>query len=183
MDNSELTDELFRLSKRMLALEDDARIRDQQVEILLVELNSKIAELERIREQPITISPKIKILDDGVAENLLWVCTPTQHSLILLMLAGFSNQEIADRVGTTVASIKTRFRHLCGRLSIKGRADLEANYKPVIKATDEETFLERAQIPKDWAVKYGSLTFKQAKKKDPFHVVICETNYRGIAMV
>ncbi|MEY8193414.1 MAG: hypothetical protein RPR28_01045 [Cycloclasticus sp.] len=183
MDNSELTDELFRLSKRMLALEDDARKRDQQVEVLLVELNQKIAELERIREQPITISPQIKMLDDGVANNLIWVCTPTQHSLILLILTGASNQEIADRVGTTVASIKTRFRHLCGRLSIKGRADLNANYKLVIKEASDEDFLERAQIPKDWAEKYGKLTFKQAKNKDPYHVTICETHYRGIAMV
>lgn len=182
MDNSELTDELFRLSKRMLALEETVRDRDQEVARLVGELDLKIADLERIRELPITISPKINMVEDGVAEKLLWVCTPTQHSLILLMLAGASNQDIADRVGTTVASIKTRFRHLCGRLSIKGRADLEANYRPVLNQVDDETFLERAQIPRDWAVQYGKLTFKQAKKKDPYHVIVCETHYRGITM-
>ncbi len=168
MNLSELTDQVLRLSG---ALADQDK--------LIRALESRIEELESTK---LSLTSKTNSLNVEDATHLFWVCTPIQHAFIQLILSGYKNQEVADRLDTSLASIKTRFRHLCGRLKVKGRTDLEINYKSIFDESDIKLYRETALIPKNWANEFGKLTFKQALKKDPFHKVICETNYRGITM-
>ncbi len=171
MNLSELTDQILRLTNRLEDLEKANR-----------DLGSRVSQLEGLGVEHRVAMPVVRILDVAKAKTLFWMCTPRQHAMIQLVLSGFSNLEIADRLDSTVPSIKTRFRHLCGRLSIKGRAELEANFKSLLEAADDEEYQSSTRIPKNWAVEYGKLTFKQAKKKDPYFKDICETNYRGATM-
>jgi len=172
MDVSELTDHVLRLS---------AAIADQEKTIRALE--ARLDEVEKVKTESISTSPKVKLLNSEEATSLFWLCSPRQHALIqLVVVLGFTNQDLAKRFGVTVPSIKTRFRHMCGRLSIKGRADLEANYRPIFDSADDEQYQESARITKDWAREYGKLTFEQAKKNDPYFKDICETHYRGVAM-
>ena len=64
---------------------------------------------------------------------------------------------------------------------VNGRDELKVNYTSIWKNSDKDVYLERAHIAQDWAKKYGELTFKQAKKKDPFYTVYT-ARYRGAAM-
>lgn len=169
MDVSELTDHVLRLSTAIA--DQEKKIRD---------LESRIDEIEQVKRESVSVTPKVKLLNIDDATILFWKCSPRQHALIqLVIVLGSSNQELADRFGLTLASIKTRFRHMCGRLSITGRSDLEANYKSIFEAADAEYYEESTRIEKTWARVYGRYTFKQAQKKDPYHKVICETHYRG----
>ncbi len=179
MNTAELTDQVIRLMNRI----EDLERNEKNLGEVMKGLEARVAKYESIQERPAALSPKVTLLNSEQAEELFWVCTPVQHAVIQLILAGFSNQEIADRLDTSLASIKTRFRHLCGRLSIKGRADLETNYKPIFDDADTETYKTQSRLIKSWAKTYGKLTFKQAKKSDPYHKDICETNYRGITMI
>ncbi len=174
MDINELTDYVLRLKEEVGELGKENRALEKRVE----ELESVGA----VGAVQVSLLPKIKMLNVDQATELFWVCTPRQHAFIQLILEGFSNQEIADRLNSSLSSIKTRFRHLCGRLSIKGRADLEANYKPIFEYADDQRYLANAKIAKTWAAEYAKLAFKQAKKKDPYFKIICETNYRGVSM-
>lgn len=178
MKSVEITAQMLRFSNELADLRK--LISDQADEIK--ELKKFKEKLEKTHSVPVNVSPMVRHLETSQAEKLFWVCTPIQHAVIQLILAGFSNQEIADRLDTSLASIKTRFRHLCGRLSIKGREDLKTNYKPIFDAADAEEYKTSARIIKSWAEKYGKLTFKQAKSKDPYHKDICETHYRGVTM-
>lgn len=178
MDETELINQMLRFSNE---LADQRKLISAQGEKIQY-LEAFISKLEKTHSVPASITPMVRLLDRSHAEQLFWVCTPIQHAVVQLVLTGFSNQEIADRLDTSVASIKTRFRHICKRLSIKGRADLKTNYQPILEAANAEEYEASARIIKGWAEKYGKLTFKQAKAKDPFHKDICETNYRGVTM-
>ncbi|MEY8240988.1 MAG: hypothetical protein RPT25_11630 [Cycloclasticus sp.] len=172
MDVSELTDNVLRLT---IALADQMQT--------IRKLEARIVEIEKVKTESISISPKFKLLNPEEAISLFWLCSPRQHALIqLVVVLGFRNQDLADRLGITLSSVKTRFRHMCGRLSIKGRADLEANYKPIFESIDDDQYQESARITKEWAREYGKLSYEQAKKDDPYFKDICETHYRGVAM-
>lgn len=144
----------------------------------------RVDELERQladRDNPNMPTP-VRRLDETQAKDLYWVCTPVQHAMIQLIFEGFTNQKLASRLNSNENSIKARFRHLCSRLAIKNRAELEANYRNLFELSSEEYYLRLAHIPKNWAVKYGELTFSQASKEDPYYGVICETRYRGVTL-
>lgn len=171
MDINELTDYVLRLKQEVGDLGRENR-----------EMLKRIEALESAGTVKVSLLPQVTILDVSQATELFWVCTPRQHALIQLIFEGLSNKEIADRLESSESSIKTRFRHLCGRLSIKGRADLEANYKPILANAEVERYEGSARIIKAWAKEYGRLTYEQARKKDPYFKIICETNYRGITI-
>ncbi len=172
MDVSELTDHVLRLS---------AALADQ--EKIIRSLETRVDELESGKAESISTSPKVKILISDEATTLFWLCSPRQHALIQLVLVlGFTNQDLSDRLGVSLGSIKTRFRHMGGRLSIKGRSDLLANYRDIFENADETQYQETARFTKEWAKEYGRLSFKQAKKTDPYFTDICETRYRGVGM-
>lgn len=52
--------------------------------------------------------------------------TPTEVEVARAVGAGLSNQQVADRLFVSVATVKTHLRHVFGKLSIDNRAQLVA---------------------------------------------------------
>lgn len=189
MDKTEMLDQMLRFANELSdqrkqftneLAEQGKVISEQNKEIK--KLNEFILKLAKPTSAS-RLSPNMpKLLEVNKADYLFWQCSPVQHAFIQLLLAEFSNQDIADRLDTSLSSIKTRFRHLCGRLDIKRRIDLKLNYESIFENADSDKYLASARIDKNWAIKYGQQTFKKAKKEDPYHKIICETRYRGATM-
>lgn len=147
-------------------------------------LESQLAAEEKSLNMP--RKPVVVRIDETKASELLWACSPSQHAMIQLIFRGMSNLQISKRLHTTEGSIKARFRHLCSRLGIRSRRELEVNYVQIFERVEPDKYLSEAKISIDWADIYGDMTFTKAKQKkngDPFHVIICETRYRGARLV
>lgn len=57
---------------------------------------------------------------------LLAGLTPSERAVALLVAEGLSNQEVADRTGKSVLTVKTQLNRVFGKLGLKSRAQLVA---------------------------------------------------------
>ncbi len=167
-------EQMKELMSQMLEMQAENRELKQEL-LSLKETISSDAIDDRIKALLKSNGARIRFdrptLKDNEIDALFWACTPKQHSVLQLILNGYSNQDVAERLEVSLTAAKSLLLHLCKRLMVNGRDELKVNYMDIWRNSDTEIYLERAHIAQDWAKKYGKLTFKEAKKKDPFYTV------------
>lgn len=66
---------------------------------------------------------------DGLAESLIQDrLSPREQQVVQLIVRGFSNLEIASRLGITEATVKAHLTHIFQKLALRGRGQLVARY-------------------------------------------------------
>jgi DNA-binding NarL/FixJ family response regulator len=66
--------------------------------------------------------------------------TPRQHEIVAMIAAGFTNREIADRLGLTPGTVSEHIANIRWRLELARRRE-------IVAWTIEQAWLERAPTP------------------------------------
>lgn len=102
--------------------------------------------------------------DDGLTKCLNGL-TPRQHVLLQLFITGMAYEQMADRMGVSVNTIKTQAKSIRSKWGVSNRSDLIFRARKAMGSVNEETYLKLSGgIPKDWGDTYA----RSDKENDPY---------------
>jgi DNA-binding CsgD family transcriptional regulator len=103
---------------------------------------------------------------DGESRNaILPRLTPKQHVSMQMLMKGYSNAEIAKRLGVTENTAKVHVRAIAKKYGVQSRSQIVMQAFPEYEAIPASTYeVMTGGIPKDWAEQWLS----KAVKHDPY---------------
>lgn len=91
--------------------------------------------------------------------------TTKQHAVLQMLLGGKSNQEISDRLGVTVNTVKVHVRGVARKYGCNTRSQVVMkSYNEFESTPDNQYKAISGGLPKDWATDY----FDKPTKDDPY---------------
>ena len=97
--------------------------------------------------------------------------TLKQHAALQMLLAGASNEEIADRFGVSVNTAKVYVRSIAAKLGVNARTQIVIKAMPALDAMSDDEYVSLSKgLPRDWNASYDY----EDRTDDPFW-----TSYTG----
>lgn len=88
-------------------------------------------------------------------DDYLPAMTVKQHAVLQMLLAGKTNQHIADRFGVTDNTAKVYVRSIAKKLGVNTRAQIVAKTLTAYNSIDEPSYrMIAGGLPKDWDQNY-----------------------------
>lgn len=77
--------------------------------------------------------------------------SPREIEVIELVLEGYTNKQIAQRLGVGFETVKTHISHICSKLGARNRAHAASLYRQELQGSDEflKTWIEHIMKPLD----------------------------------
>jgi len=100
-----------------------------------------------------TVASKVTRHQD--TDNFLPPMTVKQHAVLQMLLAGKTNQDIADRFGVTDNTAKVYVRSIAKKQGVNTRAQIVAKTLTAYNSIDEPSYrMIAGGLPKDWDQHY-----------------------------
>ena len=102
--------------------------------------------------------------------------TPRQHVILQLFIEGFNYDQMANRIGVSINTIKTQAKAIRTKWGVDNRSDLIFKARRAISSVADNIYVEiSGGLPKNWGEKYAHL----AKDEDPHNVLYRPSKGRG----
>jgi DNA-binding CsgD family transcriptional regulator len=94
--------------------------------------------------------------------HALRTMTPRMHATLQMATNGWTNAQIADRLGVKESTAKVYMRGVMKKLNAENRHEATSLVRKILDGMPEADYLAMARIPKNWAEAY------QPGESDPF---------------
>ena len=102
--------------------------------------------------------------DDGAARNLNDL-TPRQHILLQLFVQGFAYEQMAERMGVSINTVKTQAKAIRSKWGVANRSDLIFKARRALNVVSETAYSNLSGgIPKNWGDEFSRVP----REEDPY---------------
>ncbi|MBW3783807.1 response regulator transcription factor [Aeromonas veronii] len=173
--------ELEQILYKFQGLELQNRVMDKKFSNLLEEHTKAmdtIAKLEtslaEVKEQLASFGAAPSHDNDSL--NILSDLTPRQHVILQLFIEGFNYDQMAQRIGVSINTIKTQAKAIRTKWGVDNRSDLIFKARRAMSSVAENVYIEiSGGLPKNWGEEYAHLS----KDEDPNYVLYRPSKGRG----
>lgn len=171
--------ELEKIRHDFAGLELQNRMMEKKYSDVMAEL-SKCQEAVSQLSQVITemqSSMGVTVHTDSDGLRLLSGLTPRQHVLLQLFIEGFNYDQMGNRVGVSINTIKTQAKAVRTKWGVDNRADLIFKARRAMSSVADALYVELSGgLPKDWGEKYAHAR----RDEDPFNALYKPSKGRGV---
>jgi DNA-binding CsgD family transcriptional regulator len=151
-------------------MEDHSKAMDtiRQLEAGLSEMKHQLA---AFGAAPSHDNDSLRVLSD---------LTPRQHVILQLFIEGFNYDQMANRIGVSINTIKTQAKAIRTKWGVDNRSDLIFKARRAIGSVADNVYVDiSGGLPKNWGEEYAHL----AKEEDPNYVLYRPSKGRGAGHV
>ncbi|MFM5178020.1 response regulator transcription factor [Aeromonas veronii] len=113
---------------------------------------------------------------DNDSLSILSDLTPRQHVILLLFIEGFNYDQMAQRIGVSINTIKTQAKAIRTKWGVDNRSDLIFKARRAIGSVADNVYVEiSGGLPKNWGEEYAHLS----KDEDPHYALYRPSKGRG----
>jgi DNA-binding NarL/FixJ family response regulator len=117
--------------------------------------------MEMLRQLDAKLDKLMEIKRQRLARDKFPDLTTKQHAALQMLLAGCSNQAIAERMGIALSTAKLHVRAIMAKLGVTTRAQVVIKAKDWFDETPADEYrISSGGLPKDWHRRY--------RKPDPY---------------
>ena len=92
--------------------------------------------------------------------------TLKQHATLQMLIEGFTDREIAERLCVHDSTIKMHVRALAKKMGVRGRHNIAALGQRIINSMSDDDYEQLARIPKNWSTTW---TASDRKKRSELY--------------
>lgn len=162
--------ELQQLNKKVLGLQMQNRLLEERLDEMLQSLSESITNQRRLEGSVRELTQRISgpaVPSDGDGLGVFSELTPRQHVILHCFIAGMSYEQMADRLGVSVNTVKTQAKAVRLKWGVDNRSDLIFRARRALAAASDAVYEELSGLPKNWGDKWAHLT----REEDPYREV------------
>ena len=155
MDEEDIREQMKILNRRVEKLEQKNNSLISFIQGLTTYFNAQ-------NQEPLQTPPAEALPAQNITLSKL---TTKQHAVLQMLLCGKSNQEISDRLGVTVNTVKVHVRGVARKYGCNTRSQVVMkSYNEFESTPDNQYKAISGGLPKEWATNY----LDKPTKDDPY---------------
>ncbi|NJI25833.1 response regulator transcription factor [Aeromonas veronii] len=173
--------ELEQILHKFQGLELQNRVLDKKFSNLMEDHSKAMETISKLEASLTEVKQQLAAFGavpshDNDSLNILSDLTPRQHVILQLFIEGFNYDQMANRIGVSINTIKTQAKAIRTKWDVDNRSDLIFKARRAIGNVADNIYVEiSGGLPKNWGEEYAHLT----KDEDPHYVLYRPSKGRG----